>query len=94
MIKNLLVTKKIFSLNEMEKKSRKKFMPGAITLIVKKNPDAINFSKLLNNNADEIGFRIPNHDFSLKLLNKFNGIIAATSAKYQQSEFSFKCNGS
>jgi len=79
LVKNLSTAKKFLLINKIEEKIAKKFMPGPLTIIVKKKA-AANLSPLLNNGADEIGFRIPDDDFSLKLLKKFNGIIAATSA--------------
>ena len=53
----------------------KKFMPGRLTLVVKKKkmiPDILS--------KETIGFRIPPHKFSLLLLKKFGTPITATSA--------------
>ena len=57
----------------------KKFWPGPLTLILKKN----NKSKivpLVSNNQNLVGCRIPNNKISLSLLSKLNFPIAAPSA--------------
>jgi L-threonylcarbamoyladenylate synthase len=78
-VKNLSAAKKFLSINKITQKIARKFMPGPLTIIVKKKAGN-GLSSLLNNGADEIGFRIPDDNFSLQLLKKFNGVIAATSA--------------
>lgn len=80
---NLKTAKKILKFNKAEEKIAEKFMPGMITLILKQQAlkkQKIKVSKLLNNKDKTLGLRIPNHEFCLKLLLEFNGIIAATSA--------------
>jgi len=51
------------------------FMPGPLTIILKKRPD-ISLPLV----ADKIGIRIPQHDFVLQLLNNFQNPLAVTSA--------------
>lgn len=57
----------------------KRFMPGEITLVLQKRKEG-GLSKFLNKSGNTLGFRIPNHEFCLKLLERFNKPIAATSA--------------
>lgn len=60
-----------------------KFFPGALTLILSKKEDEskeLKISSFLNQNNSQIGIRIPAHDFSLKLLENFGGVLAVTSA--------------
>ncbi len=62
--------------NEKEKKIIEKYMPGEITIILKKK-------KELNSYAfdnDTIGIRIPNNNIMLKILSKLEFPIVATSA--------------
>jgi L-threonylcarbamoyladenylate synthase len=53
-----------------------KFLPGPLTLILKKNR---NISNLLTNNKDTIAVRIPNDKIALKIL-KYFGPLTITSA--------------
>jgi L-threonylcarbamoyladenylate synthase len=56
-------------ISETTKKIIKKFCPGPITLIVP-----------TTNSEKKIGFRIPEHDFVISLINKLDSPLAATSA--------------
>ena len=78
--KDLASAKEILFFNFREEKLATKFMPGALTLILKKKFDNNKISLLLNNGSDYLGLRIPNHQFVLKLLAEFDGFIATTSA--------------
>ncbi len=83
--KDLLVAQKFLNFNQIERKIAEHFMPGMITLVLDKNNNQ-NISPLLNNNENSLGLRIPNHQFCLKLLSAFDGIIAATSANISDKE--------
>ncbi len=86
---DLKTAKEFLEFNSIEESIAKKFMPGMVTIILNKksNPNQkIKVSKLLNNNDQSLGLRIPNHKFCLELLNEFQGIIAATSANISASE--------
>lgn len=72
--------KKYFEISEKEEKIIENFMPGAITLVVKKRSDVKNLAQNLNLNDDYIGFRIVKSDFLEKLLAEFGGALAVTSA--------------
>ncbi|MFT5703295.1 MAG: L-threonylcarbamoyladenylate synthase [Rickettsiales bacterium] len=86
-VKNLTEVKRIFYLSKEEETIAKNFMPGMITLILKKKKiDKKMISSVLNNDDQNLGIRIPNHKFCLKLLNEFDGIIAATSANPSQKD--------
>jgi L-threonylcarbamoyladenylate synthase len=93
--KNIQTAEKILQFNDDEKKIAKNFFPGEITLILKKkaNHNSRKISNLLNNGQLELGLRIPNHNFSLALLNEFSGVIAATSANIsgQNAATDFNC---
>lgn len=62
-----------------------KYMPGPLTIVAKiKNQS--NLSKYLNNGAETVGFRIPDHKFCLELLHNFNKPIIGTSANLSGME--------
>ena len=77
-LKNISEIEKYFQLNDLEKKIIKKYIPGAITIILK--PKENRFSKLLNQNDETLAVRIANHEFCLDLLDKFDGAIAVSSS--------------
>jgi len=82
-VKDLAMAKEFLDFNSIENKIAQNFMPGMITLVLNKKTNLeqkIPVSQLLNNNENTLGLRIPNHQFCLKLLRNFGGVIAATSA--------------
>ncbi|MFT6106663.1 MAG: L-threonylcarbamoyladenylate synthase [Rickettsiales bacterium] len=81
-VKDIKMAEKFLHFNKIEKEISAKFMPGMITLVLKKkNTDnlELRISPLLSK-SENLGLRIPDHKFCLDLLNEFDGIIAATSA--------------
>lgn len=81
-VKDLKAAKKIFYFNNLAKKISEKYFPGALTLVLKtKIKSASILAKNLNYNADGfLGFRIVDSNFIEKLLEKFDGALAVTSA--------------
>lgn len=55
----------------------KKFWPGPLTMIAKKN-DLVH--PLITSGLDSVGLRCPKHDLTLKLLSSIEGGVAAPSA--------------
>jgi len=54
-----------------------KFMPGPLTVILKKKEG---ISDLITSGFDTIGVRMPNHNFALPMIKYFGSPIVATSA--------------
>ena len=67
---------KIAYTNEAVKKIVKKFLPGQLTLLLKKKKT---ISNLITGNQDTIAVRIPKNEIALNLLSEF-GPLTATSA--------------
>lgn len=63
-------------LNDKEIELIKKYMPGALTLIVNKTQ---NISDILTSNLDTVGVRIPNNDIALSILKECNYPLATSS---------------
>ena len=63
--------------NEIEKKIIDSFMPGPITIILKKKEGVFDY---ISSGKDTIGIRIPNNNIMLKLLQKAEIPIVAPSA--------------
>ena len=81
-VKDLATAKKIFFFDDLSKKIAEKFLPGALTIILKtKAKNSFALAQNLNCNDDGfLGFRIVDNDFIAKLLKKFDGILAVTRA--------------
>jgi L-threonylcarbamoyladenylate synthase len=81
-LKDLESAKKIFIFTDFVNKIAQKYMPGRITIILKTTNFAKKIlAKNLNNIDDDfIGFRIVDSYFIEKLFEKYNGILAVSSA--------------
>ena len=81
-LKNLESAKKLFIFNDLSSEIVEKYMPGDITAILKTTDYAKKIlAKNLNYNDNNfIGFRIIDSYFVQKLFEKYNGILAVSSA--------------
>jgi L-threonylcarbamoyladenylate synthase len=79
LVGDIYQAKRMVHFNEPANKLAVNFMPGPITLILRKKEHA-NISKYVNNNIETIGIRMPNHQFSLHLLRLFDRALVGTSA--------------
>lgn len=79
---DLKSAEKIFVFDELAKKISTKLFPGALTLVLKtKEKPEITLAKNLNYNADGfLGFRIVDSFFVKKLFERFDGVLAVSSA--------------
>lgn len=77
LVKNKESIKDIALVGDDEQKIIDKFMPGSLTLILKKK-DII--SDKLTAGNDTVGVRIPSNDIALKILNSINYPLATSSA--------------
>ena len=82
MVNDITKIKDIAYVSENEEKVIKKFMPGPITLILKKK-DCI--SNLVTANSDTVGVRIPNHAIALSILKSVDYPLATSSANISGS---------
>ncbi len=64
------------SLNEIEDRLIKKYLPGDMTIILEKKD---NVPSILTANLETIGVRIPNHEIALKILKESPYPLATTS---------------
>ena len=63
--------------NEIEEKIIKKYMPGPITIVLKKKPGVFDY---ISSGKDTIGIRIPDNEIILKILKEAKLPIVAPSA--------------
>jgi len=80
-VRDLDMMERIAVLDEGERKLVKKFMPGPLTLLVTKRPI---LPDILTSASIEVGVRIPDHPFALKLIGNF-GPLTSTSANIHSS---------
>ena len=81
-LKNIEQIEKLFMIEEITANLIKKHLPGKLTIVARTNDEAKNkLAKNLNeNNQDFLGFRVVDNFFIKKLFDKFDGILAVTSA--------------
>ena len=77
---------KVAYVNETTKKIINKFMPGALTIVLKKREEVPSY---VTNGFDTIGIRIPNHELSLEILRKINKPLLVTSANKSDTSSKF-----
>jgi L-threonylcarbamoyladenylate synthase len=75
-VSNEKMMESIAVLNESARKLIRKFLPGALTIMLTKKP---NLPDILTSGSNQIGVRIPNHPFAIRLIDRF-GPITSTSA--------------
>jgi len=73
---NIDEVKKIAVMSEAAQKLAAAFWPGPLTMIL---PPTDGGKKYLRG-FDTLGIRVPNHEFTKKILSVYGGILAATSA--------------
>jgi len=69
----------VVEINEKAEKLALRFMPGPLTIVLRKKPGSI-ISKYVNVSSDKIGIRMPAHLVTLKILKAFGRPIIGTSA--------------
>jgi len=69
-------------MNEPAERICKRFLPGNLTIILKKKPSV---PSIVTGGADTIGIRIPKHPIALQLLSRY-GPLTVTSANIHQKK--------
>jgi L-threonylcarbamoyladenylate synthase len=75
-VSNEKMMESVAVLNDNARKLIRKFLPGPLTIMLTKKPS---LPDILTSGANQIGIRIPDHPFAIRLIDKF-GPITATSA--------------
>jgi len=75
-VSNEKMMESVAVLNEPARKLIRKFMPGPITIMLTKKPS---IPDMLTSGQNQVGIRIPDHPFALRLIDRF-GPVTATSA--------------
>ena len=75
--------KKVAYINNKEEDIIRKYMPGALTIILNKKEEV---SNVLTSNLKTIGVRIPSNEISKKILSKLDYPLAVTSANISGEE--------
>lgn len=87
-VRNIFIAKKIFYFNSFAKKLVNKYLPGALTIILKVRYNSHKFlAKNLNStNRNLLGLRVVDSYFIKSLFEKYNGVLAVTSANISGKE--------
>lgn len=72
-----MLKKYVISINELEEKLIKRFWPGKLTIIFKKND---NVSNILTANKDTVGIRLPLNKDLIDCMNKLDFPLVSSSA--------------
>ena len=75
-VSNEKMMESVAVLNENARKLIRKFMPGPLTIMLTKKPS---IPDMLTSGSNQVGIRIPDHPFTLRLIDRF-GPVTATSA--------------
>ena len=75
-VSNEKMMESVAVLNENARKIIRRFMPGPITIMLTKKPS---IPDILTSGSNQVGIRIPDHPFTIRLIDRF-GPITATSA--------------
>jgi len=75
-VSNEKMMESVAVLNDNARKLIRKFLPGPLTVLLTKKPS---IPEMLTSGSNQIGIRIPDHPFALRLIDKF-GPITSTSA--------------
>ncbi len=87
-LKNLEIAQELLEFNDLALNIAKKYLPGPLTLVLKiSNSSNIKLAKNLNLNEDGfLAFRISDNPFVKKLVDKYQGVMAVTSANISGQE--------
>ena len=86
MVSNIELIKDVAYVNEDAKKIIEKFMPGPLTIVLKKKE---HISDYITNGFNTIAIRIPNHSISLEILKTINKPMLVTSANRSNTPSKF-----
>lgn len=75
-VSNEKMMESVAVLNDNARKLIRKFLPGPLTIMLTKKPS---IPDILSSGSNQVGIRIPDHPFALRLIDRF-GPITATSA--------------
>ncbi|MGB2578918.1 L-threonylcarbamoyladenylate synthase [Elusimicrobium simillimum] len=76
LVKNVHTAKEISALSEKANKIADTYWPGPLTMIVPPSKKGRPYLR----GFDTLGIRVPDHELTVKILNTFGGILAASSA--------------
>ncbi len=80
-VKDLDVAYDLLIFDDLAKNIAQKYLPGSLTMVLKKNKSSeIKLAENLNMHDEFLGFRISSNDFVQKLMLDFDGVMAVTSA--------------
>ena len=75
-VSNEKMMESVAVLNDNARKLIRKFLPGPLTIMLTKKPS---LPDILTSGSNQVGIRIPDHPFAIRLIDKFGPIIATSA---------------
>lgn len=75
-VSNEKMMESVAVLNDNARKLIRRFLPGALTILLTKKPS---IPDILTSGSNQVGIRIPNHPLAIRIIDKF-GPVTSTSA--------------
>ena len=75
-VNNMTMAEEVAELDENAHRLAKAFLPGPLTLLLKKKPI---LPDIITASFQEVGIRIPDHPFALRLIDEFGPIISTSA---------------
>jgi L-threonylcarbamoyladenylate synthase len=82
-VSNEKMMESVAVLNDNARKLIRKFLPGPLTVMLTKKPS---LPDILTSGSNQIGIRIPDHPFALRLIDKFGPIISTSANLHSHAD--------
>jgi len=82
-VSDIAMMEEIAFLDDDAHRLAKRFLPGPLTIIIKKRPDIPNIVTAM---SQKVGIRIPDHPVALRLIREFGPIIATSANKHSKPD--------
>lgn len=82
-VSDLEMMRTIAEVTPVAEKLAKAFLPGPLTIIIKKKPDV---PDIVTSMSDKVGIRIPDHPVAREIARRFGPIITTSANKHSQPD--------
>lgn len=82
-VSDLAMMEEIAQLDDDAYRLAERFLPGPLTIIIKKRPDVPDIVTAM---SQKVGIRIPDHPLALRLIREFGPIVATSANKHSRPD--------
>ncbi len=82
-VSDLAMMEEIAQMDDDAYRLAEKFLPGPLTIIIKKRPDVPDIVTAM---SQKVGIRIPDHPLALRLIREFGPIVATSANKHSRPD--------